>query len=75
MVNGEATRRILATYEAGDLVTMCAWCHRVEIDGEWLLAPRAALTAIDAHYTLSHSICPQCDVVPAAEREPLRSPA
>ena len=60
----EVTRRILATYEAGDLVTICAWCRRVEIDAEWLLAPRAALTAIDAQYTLSHSICPGC----AAER-------
>jgi hypothetical protein len=59
---GEVTRRILATYEAGDLVTMCAWCRRVEIDGEWLLAPRAALTAIDAEYTLTHSICPGCAV-------------
>ena len=57
---GETTRRILAAYEAGDLISMCAWCRRVEIDGEWLLAPRAALTAIDALYTLSHSICPQC---------------
>jgi hypothetical protein len=73
VVSGEATRRILATYEAGDLITMCAWCQRVEIDGEWHLAPRAALTAIDALYTLSHSICPQCDVVPAAERSPIPS--
>jgi hypothetical protein len=56
----EVTRRILATYEAGDLVTICAWCRRVEIDGAWLLAPRAALTAIDAQFTLTHSICPVC---------------
>jgi hypothetical protein len=56
----EVTRRILATYEAGDLVTICAWCRRVEIDDDWLLAPRAALTAIDAQFTLSHSICPEC---------------
>jgi hypothetical protein len=64
LVADEVARRILATYEAGDLITMCAWCRRVEIDGEWVLAPRAALTAIDAKYTLSHSICPAC----AAER-------
>jgi hypothetical protein len=57
----DVTRRILATYEAGDLVTMCAWCRRVELDGEWLLAPRAAITAIDAQFTLSHSICPECN--------------
>lgn len=54
------TRRILASYEAGDLITACAWCNRVAIDGEWLLAPRAALTAIDTPRALSHSICPQC---------------
>ena len=64
---GEVTKRILATYEAGDLITMCAWCRRVEIDGEWLQAPRAALTAIDALYTLSHSICPACAVVRVAQ--------
>jgi len=52
--------RILAIYEAGGLVTMCAWCRRVEIDGEWSLAPRQALSAIEARYTLSHSICPTC---------------
>ena len=56
----EVTRRILAVYEAGDLITMCAWCHRIEIDGEWHPAPRAALTAIDSRYTLSHTICPAC---------------
>jgi hypothetical protein len=39
---------------------ICAWCARIVIDGEWLLPPRAALTAIDARLTLSHSICPRC---------------
>ena len=62
------TRRILATYEAGEMITMCAWSRRVEIDGEWLLTPRAALTAIDATYALSHSICPACALVPAGDR-------
>lgn len=60
LVADDVTRRILAAYEAGDLVTVCAWCQRVEIDGEWVLAPRAAITAIDAQFTLSHSICPEC---------------
>ena len=68
MVADEVTRRILAMYEAGDLITMCAWCRRVEIDGEWLLAPRAALTAIDSVYSLSHSICPECAVVEASSQ-------
>lgn len=69
MIAGEVTRRILARYEAGELITMCAWCRRVEIDREWVLAPQAALTAIEADYTLSHSICPEC----AAERPPAAS--
>jgi hypothetical protein len=63
VVAGEVTRQVLAAYEAGDLITMCAWCRRVEIDGEWVLAPRAALTAIDAPYAMSHSICPECAAV------------
>jgi hypothetical protein len=70
MIAGEAMRRILAAYEAGDLITMCAWCRRVDIDGEWTLAPRAALTAIEARYTLSHSICPGCAVA-GGEQIPL----
>jgi hypothetical protein len=61
LVADDVTRRILARYEAGDLVTVCAWCKRVEIDGEWFLAPRAAIIAIDAQFTLSHSICPECN--------------
>ena len=69
VVAGEITRRILATYEAGELITMCAWCRRVELEGEWVLAPQAALTAIEARYTLSHSICPEC----AVERPPAAS--
>jgi hypothetical protein len=61
MVADDVMKRILATYEAGDLVTVCAWCQRVQIDGEWLLTPRAAITAIDAQFTLSHSICSTCN--------------
>jgi len=59
-VAGEVTRRILATYEAGDLITVCAWCERVDLDGEWVLAPKEAISAIDSRFTLSHSICPDC---------------
>jgi hypothetical protein len=57
--------RIFAIYEAGDLITLCAWCKRVEIDAEWHLAPRSALAAIEQRYTLSHSICPPCALGPA----------
>jgi hypothetical protein len=67
VVASEVTKRMLADYEAGDLVTMCASCWRVEVDGEWVLAPRAALTAIDSRFTLSHSICPECADPPVAQ--------
>lgn len=60
MVPDEVTRRILARYEAAELITACAWCRRVDFDGSWPLVPRAALAAIDQHNTLTHSICPSC---------------
>jgi uncharacterized membrane protein len=61
----EVANRIFAIYEAGDLITACAWCKRVEIDSEWHLAPHAALAAIEERYTLSHSICQVCARGPA----------
>jgi hypothetical protein len=64
MVASDVMKRLLATYEAGELIIMCAWCRRVEVEDEWVLAPRAALTAIDAPFTLSHSICPSCQQIP-----------
>jgi hypothetical protein len=67
MFANEATRRIFTTYEVGDLITMCGWCRRVELDDEWVLAPRAALSAIDTRCTLSHSICPRCAARLASE--------
>jgi hypothetical protein len=57
---GEVMRRILAAYEAGDLISTCAWCERIELDGKWVMAPHAAMSAIDSRFTLSHSICPRC---------------
>jgi hypothetical protein len=56
----EVTRRVLARYEAGDLVTACAWCRRVGLDGEWLLVPRVALAVIDHPNSLTHGVCPSC---------------
>jgi len=56
----EVTRRVLARYEAGDLITVCAWCLRVALDGEWPLVPRAALAAIDGPHSLTHGVCPSC---------------
>ena len=71
MFANEATRRILTAYEVGDLITMCGWCRRVQLDGYWVLAPRPALSAIDARCTLSHSICPGCAADLATKRRDL----
>lgn len=60
MVPDEVTRRVLAHYEAAELITSCAWCRRVAFDGDWPLMPRAALAAIDQQNSLTHSICPSC---------------
>ena len=61
---GEVARRVLVTHEAGELITQCGWCLRVEIDSVWHLAPRIALGVIDQPYSVSHSICPACDLAP-----------
>jgi hypothetical protein len=59
MVADDVTRRILASYETGELILFCAWCCRVDIDEAWRLAPSSALAAI-ADPTLTHGICPTC---------------
>lgn len=60
MAPDEVTRRVLAVYEAGELLMECAWCLRVTFDGEWPLVPRAALAAIDRQNSVTHGICPSC---------------
>ena len=56
----EVFSRIVAISEDGGVVPTCAWCGRVRIDDTWVVPPPAALDAIDAHNTLSHSICDAC---------------
>jgi hypothetical protein len=55
----EVLAKIWEAYEAGELVTACAWCGRVRIEGEWYDPPQWALSTID-DLTLSHLICPRC---------------
>lgn len=69
MVESEVSAHILASYEAGVLMRVCAWCERIAIGEDWVFAPRSTLAAIDAAYTMSHTICPDClaQATPAAE--------
>jgi hypothetical protein len=62
----EVTSRIVAAYEAGEIITSCAWCGRVNLDGGWVQVPREALRAINGHNILAHSICPDCAAYLAA---------
>ncbi len=66
MIADDVTRGIFSAYEAGGLITMCAWCQRVVLGGEWARAPHSALIAIDARNSLSHGICPACAVAPVS---------
>jgi hypothetical protein len=66
----EVTSRIVAAYEAGEVITSCAWCGRITLDGEWVEPPRAALEAINGHNVLAHSICPECSAYLAAHPVP-----
>lgn len=59
---------IWKTYESGDLLRACAWCGRIEIDGQWVAPPPGALSTIDEPVTLSHSICPDCAATQPAAR-------
>jgi hypothetical protein len=51
---------IWTAFDNVDLLAACAWCGRVQIDGQWIVPPPAALAAIDARNALSHSICEAC---------------
>lgn len=71
MFGSDVANRMIELYDAGGRITMCAWCGRVDIDGEWLIPPQATLAEIDAPSTLSHSICPKCKAQPELLGPPL----
>jgi hypothetical protein len=49
---------------AMDLLTLCSWCNRVKVDGEWLeleeAAARLGLFQVPVLPTLTHGICKAC---------------
>jgi len=55
----EVTRRLLDDYQHGHLLKICAWCRRVEIDGDWVRTPRVVLAAVDTS-SVSHGLCSDC---------------
>ena len=75
METNEVFARIWTAFEAGRVIPMCAWCGRVRIDDTWIVPPRAALAAIDARNTFSHSICDACAQTHAPVAEERRADA
>ena len=48
-----------------DTVTMCGWCDRFEVDGEWVEVEEAAaklgLFNREELPAISHGVCPRCN--------------
>jgi hypothetical protein len=53
-----------STPRGNDLLTMCGWCDRFEVDGEWVEVEEAArrldLFRRPALPALDHGVCPAC---------------
>ena len=75
MERSEIQAKIWEAYESGSLISACAWCDRLCLDGRWVDPPHGALMTIDASVTLSHGICPSCAEVQAAEAQHAESSA
>lgn len=57
----EILTRVWAIYEAGNFLTVCAWCGSLQIDGHWTGPEPGILSTFDQPMTVSHSICPGCE--------------
>jgi hypothetical protein len=59
-----------APRDEGDFLSMCAWCDRFLVDGDWVeveeAAKRLELFRRPRMPTLDHGICPQCGHLLAA---------
>jgi hypothetical protein len=67
VLHDQIIARVIAMYEAGELVRLCAWCGRVSLDDEWFPMPQVALDAIDVPNSTSHTVCPDCTKAVLAE--------
>lgn len=56
-----------ATPRSGEMLEMCGWCDRFEVDGEWVEVEEAArrleLFNRPRLPALSHGICPDCNAM------------
>jgi hypothetical protein len=70
---GEVAWSMHAARAAGELITTCAWCRSVKLDGAWLRPPESALLAIQERLALTFGICPGCLVSHKARRSSERA--
>jgi hypothetical protein len=62
-------------YGGGTMLVRCAWCGRLEVDGEWLnleaLRPSQEMIVRRLRDDASHGICPVCfdDQMESASRQ------
>ncbi len=61
-------RSVFAAFQTGEFARVCAWCARVQIDGEWV--PIGHYLPLDGALPLTHGMCPDCG---AGERTQLRA--
>lgn len=62
-----STQRLLSRlYHSEEFLRMCAWCRRLDRDGEWLPTEEYFSKGFDVH--TSHSICPECEVANFPDR-------
>ena len=56
-----------ATPRSGEVLTMCGWCDRFEVEGEWVeveeAAKRLGLFNRAELPALSHGVCPDCSAM------------
>ena len=60
MERSEFVSVVLAAYESGNLIPVCAWCGRLLIEDDWIRPPPGVLSTVDEAEALTHSICPTC---------------
>lgn len=54
-----ATRRVLRRFQyLEDMITMCAWCRKIEQSGDWVSLEHYC--AQELGVDLSHGLCPRC---------------
>lgn len=61
LTQSELLTHVWRVYDAGGLITTCARCSGVLVDGEWAGSGARALTIIEVGMATRQSLCPDCE--------------